>query len=591
MTLAAAEPPPGAPACASRLRRRVWAWLALGALYLLLRVPALVAWSPTYDEPIYIGAGKYFALTDEPRLAATLYHPPLAFHLTSLPLWLLDTPHPPWNPEAPAGQIGLEVLYGTRLPFSGDVVDPFWILLLSRLPVLIAGVLGMVLVRDLAMRLAGERAGWIAAGAWALHPDAAAHGVLATTDLVAAVAALILALATLRWIEAPTIVRTAAVGAAAGLALLAKHSLLVLVALAAVLLLAHALRRRRRDGFAFGWIAQRVVVAACVSLFTLWAGYLFEFGPVATASGGSHEQSLALSKLLHVSPGAIAAWAENLSVPAPSYVRSLADALLEKARARAGATWIAYLNGEWRPEGFLSYFVVALAVKTPLSHLLLLVSGLSAWWWVRRRARAAADLCLLFFAGLLVAASLSRLNIGIRHLLPAIPFGIALGAAAMDLLLDRIPRTARAAGLLAAVALGAELATNWVEPLSFANLASGGPSRLHRVLSDSNLELGQDLWRLERWATDRGASGICCLLHHPQGLYEREVARRRVLLPLSVMESRSVLPGGAEESPPPRDGEYLAVGEAVLTLPRYRALLDIPPIDIVGRSRIYRLGP
>src|SRR5262245_3122695 len=92
-------------------RRRRWPFLALVLLYVALRLPALLAWAPTYDEPIYVGAGRHFAMLRDSHAAAMLYHPPLAYHLTSLPLWFLVVPMPTWDPAGFGSQVGLGVLY------------------------------------------------------------------------------------------------------------------------------------------------------------------------------------------------------------------------------------------------------------------------------------------------------------------------------------------------------------------------------------------------------------------------------------------------------------------------------------------------
>ena len=174
-----------------------WPWLVLVLLYFALRVPALLTYAPTYDEPIYIGAGKHFATLRDTQAAAMLYHPPLAYHLTSLPLWFVDTPLAAWAQKGFGSQVGLGVLYGSHTQ-GGDPISPQTMLLLVRLPILALGLLGLVFSRRLGHRLGGIRAGWLAAAAWAVYPEAAAQSVQATTDLVAAVAALFLACAALR---------------------------------------------------------------------------------------------------------------------------------------------------------------------------------------------------------------------------------------------------------------------------------------------------------------------------------------------------------------------------------------------------------
>ncbi len=564
-------------------------WAALAALWLGLRLQPLLEWAPTYDEPIYMAAGRHFAAHADGRTAALLYHPPLAYHLTSLPLWFVETPLPAWDPTRPASQVGLEVLYGSAL-------SPRTMLVLSRLPVLLLSLLGMEVMRRLGNRIGGARAGWLSAAVWVVHPEVAAQSVLATTDLVATVATLVLALATLRHIE-----RTReqperswgtllAVGASAGAGLLAKHSLLFPVLIATAALVVARWSRRRRGEEVPRRPFARAAAAAGVAFLAIWAGYLFETGPVAARdAGGPNEHTATLARLTGLDPSTVDRLAEGLPIPAPTYVRSLADALLEKARVRTGGPWVAYLKGEWSERGFLAYFPIALAVKTPTALLALLALGIAAWPFLRRRHAAAADLFLTLFALPFAAAVVSRLNIGVRHILPAVPFALLLGCGALAALWERRPRLG--GGLVAALAalLAVEWVANWGEPLSFANLPSGGPDRLHRMLADTNLEAGQDLWAVFDWAEEHDVQAMHVLVHDPQGLYAREVARRPYLRPRTGGdEARMAARVRAEDQrgPVPRAG-LLALGESVLVRPAYVRLANVEPLARVGRTRIY----
>jgi 4-amino-4-deoxy-L-arabinose transferase-like glycosyltransferase len=475
------------------------------------------------------------------------------------------------------------------------------VLLLSRVPILACGLLGLVLAAVLARRLAGDAAGLLAAAAWATYPEAAAQSVQATTDLVAAVAAMTLARAALVHFDSVLVRPRAAprthlaLGAAVGLAALSKHTLLlpiVIVTFAAVWLR----RARSREGIEQPpGAAARFVVAAAVAALVVWTGYLFEFGPIAAKAGGGHEHSATIARLFGLDAETVDRWVETVPVPAPTYWRSVADALLDKARARGGGTWTAYLDGEWSDAGFAAYFPVALLVKTPVALLLVIAAGLVGWRATRRDAGYAADLVLALFALPFVAAVASRLNIGVRHLLPAVPFALVLGCAALGRLAERRRTAAKALLALLGVALAVEWTANRFDPLPFANLPSGGPDRLHRRLADSNLEAGQDLWNLERWCEEHRVESIHVLLHDPQGLYEREAAAHPYLRPRAGMNpGRFVDPiveGLPQTGDVPTRG-LIALGESVIVRPLgYSRLVDVEPLARVGRTRIYRTTP
>lgn len=562
---------------ASRARTAA-ACCLLVALYLALRLPGLLGNSATYDEPIYAGASIRWTALQDDRAAAMLYHPPLAYHLIDLPLRALDTSVPLWDPAGPNTQGGLAVLYGST--FRGAPVDPHTVIVLARLPVLAAGALGMWLLFAIGARLAGRPAGWLASAMWAGFPEAAAQSIQATTDCVAAVAAFGLALAALRHLDAvrrgaPSRATLVALGAAAGLALLAKHTLLVHVAVVAVLLAAFRALTLRR-----------LVVAGAVAAAVVWAGYGFEFRP-AVRAGGAHETLDRVAAALGLDPATLDGPARTIPLPAPAYLRSVLDALFSKAGARSGTTWTAYMAGEWSERGFLLWFPYATLLKTPIALLAATAVGLAGLRGLLRDRRQEATLVLALFAVPFAAAVASRLNIGFRHLLPTLPFLFVAGLAGLTRLATL--RAWRPASLAAACALlAAEAFRTADDPICFSSLST---DRLHMRLADSNLEMGQDLGRLRRWARDHGVRSVAAFLHGPPGLYERECRTDPLFTPYDAAPTGGVLLGIRAEDqrgPVPADG-LLAVGESVLVLPRWRALLDVPPLAQVHRTRVFAL--
>lgn len=579
----------GVDGARARARRRtaLAGWTLLVLLFVAVRVPPLAEASATYDEPIYLGAGKQMLTSPEPRAAALLYHPPLAYHVGSAALWAWHTPFPAWDPAGPNTQVGLAVLYETTRD-DGSVVAPSDVLLAARLPMVAAGLLGLVFLASIGRRLGGEVGAWTAAGAWAVLPESIAHTTLATTDAVAAVAALGLAVAALRHHEAvaagrPSRGTLVVLGVASGLALLSKHTLLLHVAVVAGTLVALRLRRSRTAGL--GAAAVRLAAAAGVAACTVWAGYAFDVGPIA---GPGSQAPARLAQRFGMAEDAAAALL-SVPIPAPLYLRSLGDALLEKAGPRVGSLWNAYFLGVWSEQGFLLYFPVAFLVKTPVALLALVVAGVAGLRTLVRRAPATAWLCVLLFAVPFVFAVRSRLNIGVRHLLPMTPFALALGAGALGAARDagRAWAAPAAAGLLAAAFLEGPPLTG--DALAFANLPSGGRSGLHRIVADSNLELGQDFDAIVRWAEEAGVASIAVNVHGPPGRREREAARHPIVRTDAPPGAQRVRIAETAQDAPAKGRHVFAVGESILVLPSIRHLLPVAPHARVGRTRLYLL--
>ncbi|MGO8838991.1 MAG: ArnT family glycosyltransferase [Limisphaerales bacterium] len=170
-----------------------------------------------------------------------------------------------------------------------------------------------------------------------------------------------------------------------------------------------------------------------------------------------------------------------------------------------------FLLGNYSYTGFRSYFFYAFLLKTPLPALLLVLTALVVS--LRRCAtRCWPVIFLVGPAGLyFLAATLSHLNLGIRHLLPIYPFLYVL-AGGLVLELDRWRRTTRVVALLVtvgAIAVSSRIVffpaggSKWqrVSPhyLAYFNELAGGPANGFKELADSNLDWGQDLKNLKLW--------------------------------------------------------------------------------------------
>jgi hypothetical protein len=251
-------------------------------------------------------------------------------------------------------------------------------------------------------------------------------------------------------------------------------------------------------------IAPRVVAlqglaAVCTAAAVVWAAYRFETGRAAELMDPH-----ALWRLEQSCSGAACTtldWLSRQWLPAPDWLHGLWEFEWEQ---RVGHP--SYLLGNWSMNGFRAFYVVALLVKTPLPTLLLSLFGLVAVAATFRRAPRSETARLLVpcvcAVALVAVVSPSRINIGVRHILPVFPL-LAVVAARGALFLARDVTgsvAARAAGRGLAVALGGWLAAASAaihpEYLAYFNEIVGDDG--DRFLLDSDLDWGQDLWSLER---------------------------------------------------------------------------------------------
>lgn len=150
-------------------------------------------------------------------------------------------------------------------------------------------------------------------------------------------------------------------------------------------------------------------------------------------------------------------------------------------------TWIFgenYATGQW------FYFPAAFAVKSSIALLILLPLGFVFVFFEREKRREIMFLlapAVAFFA----VALTSKLNIGVRHILPVYAFFI-LAAAVGAVWLSRkfyFFRYVLGALLIFHAATAFRTAPNYI---AFANDFFGGPSNTYRIFRESNVDWGQN---------------------------------------------------------------------------------------------------
>lgn len=152
----------------------------------------------------------------------------------------------------------------------------------------------------------------------------------------------------------------------------------------------------------------------------------------------------------------------------------------------------AVLFGRVYPIGVWFYFPVALAIKSSLTLLLLVM--LSPLLWVRGLRAYRRELIFVLAPMMLIlgASMTSKLNIGVRHVLPIYPFAAVLAGATGWVLARRSRgmRYAVAALVVFQVVSSLHAFPNYIP---YSNEVFGGPNRTYRVIGDSNVDWNQGL--------------------------------------------------------------------------------------------------
>ena len=182
-----------------------------------------------------------------------------------------------------------------------------------------------------------------------------------------------------------------------------------------------------------------------------------------------------------------------------SYLYGLTDVTILSREGRA-----MFLLGKRYPQGKWFYFPAAFLIKMTIGFLILLALvpfAHALWRQDLRREIVFLVLPPLIFFG---AAMTAKLDIGIRHILPIMPFLIVLVAGSAAALLKQSRKWAWAIAALVLLDVVSSLHA-FPNYLPYSNEAFGGPSRTYRVLEDSNVGWGGGLKALH---ADLAARGI-----------------------------------------------------------------------------------
>jgi hypothetical protein len=462
-------------------RRSLAISLALVLIASIRIAATYTVFSRTSDEPAHIACGMEWL--DKGVYRWEPQHPPLARVAAALGPYLLGI-----RSQGTLKNSLFSMTYEGIAILNRDHHTDLT-LALARLGVLPFFWIACLVVYGWGKRYFGAAVGALGVFLFSFLPPVLAHAGLATTDMALTAFMGASFLCGLVWIEQPTSAHALWFGASTGLAILSKFSCLAFLPASAAVALAWYLFSERPK---IAWLARAVKerlpsfgLAVLVACLLIWAGYRFSFG------GG---------------------------LPAPELYRGVQQVIGHNAEGHLG-----FLLGQRSMTGWWYFFEVALAVKTPLAFLILLGFGVAPALRRQQRYRQ-LWLPLAFAGGILLVGVFSRINIGLRHLLPVyIGFAVLAAVAVVRLLeLRETRKWVRIALPLLVVWLAASSLSSHPDYLAYFNELGG--SEPEKILVDSDLDWGQDLKRLAGRLHEVGAREVAFLplmlgdLEHEMGL-------------------------------------------------------------------------
>jgi hypothetical protein len=451
----------------------------------------------TNDEVVHIPPGYAYLTAHDFRLNPE--HPPLVKMWATLPLLSI-------RPAPGVVVDGVKQDWGERT-LSTSV--NFWhlnrghykaIAILTRLPMVALMLALGVLIFIYGRQMFGPRAAVFAVALFSLEPTMLGHGWIVHTDIPAALGYLLFFFVLQAFCRQPDLHRAVCFGLVTAFALLTKFSLIMIVPVFLAALV-YALWRSPTLGNSRRRVAVHSLVAVALVLLTINAAYFFQH-PFLTPEDAAVMRD---TRHLFSSPAMFAV--KGLARILPTYyVFGLYTVMVHNRLGHPAS-----ILGNYGTLGWWYYFPVAFALKTTVPFLLLSLSALAWSMWRAIAKRDKRFLAFLLPVALYLAVSMTgHINIGIRHIAPVFPFLFLLGGAGLDRLLGA-GRRVKLAQVLVAMLLGwmvIEAVRAYPDYMSYTNeLKLGRPG--WQVLSDSNVEWGQDVGALAKYLHQHNETQLC----------------------------------------------------------------------------------
>jgi hypothetical protein len=512
-------------------RQGVFVFIAL-VLYAVMALVAVSGKSNTFDEPLHITGGYTYWRLNDYRIQPENGNWPE--RLAGLPTAIRGARFAP--PSDSAWQQAFTWKVSDQF-FYGRGNDANAILMSGRAMITLVGMVLGAVIFGWASRLFGAAGGWVSLIIYVFSPTFLAHGALATSDVTAAL--FFVAASWSLWIALHRMtIRTILVSVfCLGGLFLSKFSAVLFVPMAMVMLAVRMIRRApltmgRTDSTAVPQVrvSERmlglIAVHAIGVFFMIWASYGFRYSMLGSTpmAGGSTDAYWARLENPNVQSRFLIAGMRSAHVLPEGWLYGMQHVLSHEDDRPA------FLNGTFYNGGKLLFFPYAALVKTTIPALVLLIlvpvfirmrsrsprgAGEDDDWTYRGLYALTPVITLVVIYWL--AALNTQLNIGHRHLLPALAGTAVFFGAAGDSIISLINRLRSRDGSLAAANWGwgavvallltwhaAESVMIFPNYLAYFNELDGGPADGWRHLNDSSLDWGQDLSTLKGWLDDHG---------------------------------------------------------------------------------------
>lgn len=492
----------------AKVRKTVW--LVIFVVIILLAMFSLALFaslnnSGTVDEIAHVPSGYSYIKYHDFRLNPE--HPPLAKALAGIPLSLMHINgiDKDWSWNAiNQWEAGWYFLYEAG---NNPRVMLFW----ARLPMLLL-TLGLgILMFFWARRSWGRKVGLFTLLLFAFYPDILGHSTLVTTDIAAAFGYVLAIFAFDRMLKKKTLGAVFLAALAFAIAQLLKFSAFLLFGVFLILIIVRAfLDRTPEQKFwakFWGYFKMYFWVSALslVMVIIAYIPFVWNTPPaiehrVIENNLTADPQTLVLRNFLHH-------FENNPILRAAGHY--LLGIMLVIGRVEGGNA--TFILGQLSDKGISWYFPVAWLIKTPIPILILFFwSIISAIVFRTKNKRDLWENWLILTPIVVYWAFTLKgsLNIGIRHLLPTVPFVLLFIGKQMHRYLEKPFWTTQSIVIfLLSLWLVVDTVLYYPQYIAYFNNFVPKAER-YKYMTDSSLDWGQDLLRLKDYVDNNNIDSI-----------------------------------------------------------------------------------
>ena len=445
--------------------RKSWLiYFFLLIIYFLFGINTIENISPTYDEPVQIACGYSYWKTSEFRFYNIYYHPPFANQFATLPLVFLNpnlyVSHPYFQNSQQHFYADL-FLYRNRIS-AEKIVNSTRLMILS-----LSCFLGFF-VFLWSKSIYKDTTGLIVSIFYFFSSNIIAHSTVTTTDIAVTCFLFLSVYFFYLYINSGKLKYNILCAIVTSIAVCSKFSGLILFP---IYFLIFFIEYKNTEKFAKKIFRDALFF---VFIFIFLSAMIYKFSHFKLFFQG---------------------------------IKYLISDIQQRGRS-------SFFFGMYSTTGWRHYFLVLFLVKTPIPFLLLLFGNLFLSLKKKSLFRTREDIFLLIPpAIILLAASFSKLQIGLRHILPVYPFLFVWTGNFVEYLLTfNVSKTKHFLKTICLIFLITWYIISFLKihpcHISYFNEIIGDASNGYKYFTDSNIDWGQGLKALGKWFKEKGLKGI-----------------------------------------------------------------------------------